>query len=208
MKERPILFSGEMVKAILEGRKTQTRRVVKPQYENQLKQLPGFGDKWQHPIGQLVEVVNEKCPFGKVGDRLWVRESFAYLKPNSNDPSSSDKVHTIAYKATDKSPDEVKWKPSIHMPRAVSRLTLEVIGVRVERLQDISEEDAIAEGVLNEALPFEKTRWFDYDQGRFNDDIVCGEECFMTLWDSINAKKCPWDSNPWVWVVEFEKVEE
>ena len=187
--EKPILFSGEMVRAILDGRKTQTRRVVKqkhiPFVENILN---GFLDgKWnQRPL-----------PYGKPGDLLWVRETWAH-NPEWTKP---------AYRADWKTPDaaiktmDTKWRPSIFMPRWASRLTLRVLDVRVERVQEISEADAKAEGVNLATWELHHRR---------DDSIslsIAAIEEFKHLWDSINAKRgYSWDSNPWVWVVEFEAV--
>ncbi len=180
MKERPILFSGPMVQAILSGKKTQTRRVVKQKHLPFLANIVGgfLDGKWnQRPL-----------PYGQPGDRLWVRETWA----------QDDEDGTIIYRAEDneavKAWDQARhesglskynWRPSIFMPRLASRLTLEVVSVRVERLQDISEEDAIAEGTL---APF--GGW------------VGG---YQLLWESINGPGS-WDENPWVWVIDFNVV--
>ena len=179
MKERPILFSGAMVRAILAGAKIQTRRVVK---------APG----WSSPGKAGVDF---GCPYGGVGDRLWVRESFSIY----NQPGNPQ----VFYKADSEPGDPLKYKPSIHMPRWASRITLEVTDVRVERLQDICEEDARAEGITDGGC------------------LVCGEhepcgctnptpdarDSFINLWDSINAQRgYSWSSDPWVWVVAFKKI--
>lgn len=163
MKERPILFSGPMVRAILDGRKTQTRRVVKPRQ--------GMLDDW----------TGLPCPYGKPGDRLWVRETCYFEQPHGEviyraDPGSE--------KALDPEFTGLRWRPSIHMPRWASRITLEIVNVRVERLQDIRVDDARAEGVT--------AKW-----------PVHG---FRNLWQSINGFGS-WDANPWVWVVEFRNME-
>lgn len=176
MTERPILFSAPVARAILEGRKTQTRRVVKPQPSR---------------IGVLGPIANERtiaCPFGQPRDRLWVRESFVPRYFDDGKP---------AYKADwdGKCADIVpkpKWKPSIHMPRTLSRITLEVVSVRVERLQDISEDDAKAEGVL---APDDEYGGFDAPH----------RVSFMNIWDSINGPVA-WASNPWVWVMQWQPV--
>ena len=146
-KERPIIFSGPMIRAILEGRKTQTRRIVKP---NCLSKL---------------------SPYGRTGDRLWVRETWGHNPEGPGYVYRSDGDFDMKFHGD-------RWRPSIHMPRWASRITLEVTGVRVERLQDINEEDALAEGV---------------------------EHAFRSLWESINGPGS-WDANPWVWVVEFRRV--
>lgn len=172
MKERPILFKGEMVKAILDGRKTQTRRIAKEFTE-------------QH-AGILKRFPNQKgCRHGEVGDRLWVREAFA-------DTSMLDARHPVTYRADMDVEDDMHardfpWKPSIFMPRAVSRLTLEIVSLRVERLQDITEEDAKAEGV-----PFSMMA----STHRLG---------FQNLWASVNGLKS-WDENPFSWVIEFKRL--
>lgn len=200
MKERPVLFSGPMVRAILEGRKTQTRRVMKPQ---PVGETPFF-DRWARGDWD-----SRPFPYGRPGDHLWVRETWASVYDCPELPCCEDgsgKHRRTIYRATE--PHEIdnfacsfscshdepgcaSWRPSIHMPRWASRLTLEVTGVRVERLQDISEEDARAEGLALEGL------------------ILPGHAagCFSRLWDSINAKRASWASNPWVWVVSFRRVE-
>lgn len=188
VKEHPILFSGAMVRATLEDRKTQTRRVVK---------LPSWSTRnWDdfETDGRTAEVICSNtgcsavicCPYGKVGDRLWVRETWCYFIAGD--------AH-IGYKATDEiCPDAIdRWHPSIHMPRTASRITLEITDIRVERLQEINEQDAIAEGVEP----------FNWDDGQSLRPIPA----FAKLWDSINAEKHPWSSNPYVWAVSFRKLE-
>ena len=228
-KERPILFSGSMIRAILENRKCQTRRVVK---------LAGIdfrgcgGDKgtdWNDPSswGFEDEDGNEwalaahplvdhviPCPHGVPGDTLWVRESFSawfqcihwYNYKGIRDDLAASNVF---YRATHHYPDDdQKWVPSIFMPRWASRITLEITGVRVERVQEISEADAHAEGcgtMLNEsgnagwsAWPAPPPPWSGYSF----------RNTFRHLWDTINAKRgYGWDANPWVWVVEFRRME-
>lgn len=200
-KERPILFSGEMVRAILEGRKTQTRRIVKPQLpENYIPIGSGYvgadcyWTTFDDPSSDDADLITVHCPYGKVGDRLWVREAIS--KPFPLDVKSQN--FTGFYRATE--PErKVQWTPSIHMPRWASRIALEVTGVRVERLQDITEEDAKAE-VASERPAHGKIvgnlgragHW-QFRQG------------FRELWDEINGKRASWGSNPWVWVVEFKK---
>ena len=136
MTERPILFSGPMVRAILEGRKTMTRRVIKLQ--------PTGAADVQYRVAAAVTMPvsgrQQVCPYGRVGDHLWVRETWA---PHAWPPTGP----SYQYAADDQYPAPERWRPSIHMPRAASRITLEVLNVRVERLHDISEEDAKAEGV-------------------------------------------------------------
>lgn len=233
MKERPILFSGPMVNAILEGRKTQTRRIIKPQPVKKpesalehgdviidaimgnnedtdlfkLKESKGHGKK----RAGLLNAYPYHCPHGNVGDRLWVRETWAHYQPVLNyvRPSGAT-INEIsdgcaAYRAdgyTDiedlrttlkmnhgLSCDAIeingnKWRPSIHMPRWASRINLEITDIRVERVQEISEADAMAEGI-----PVGLCRiWF------------------KRLWNSINGPDA-WERNDWVWVVGFKGIE-
>lgn len=206
-KERPILFSGPMVRAILEGRKTQTRRVVKPQppascyYDingNQNKaccmfdapDLPG-GVGFCPPTAKSSDHLLP-CPYGGPGDRLWVRETWFDNGADWNGCSDKTPARCV-FRAdgefSDHFPEDymhAKWSPSIHMPRWASRITLEVKAVRVERLNDISEDDAIAEGV--EPSPMCDAR-----------------DRFCNLWVSVYGDGS-FDANPWVWVVEFERV--
>jgi len=171
MKERPILFSAPMVRAILEGRKTQTRRVVKNKYSHD----------WRR-----------KCPYGQRGDMLWVRETW------SETPEGD-----IVYRATDPAWDNegtgLKWKPSIHMPRWARRITLEITDVYVERLREISEADAFADGVDSMRYAFTRK---DLPTTLFPQS---SKAQFKVLWESINGAGS-WDANPWVWVISFEKA--
>lgn len=208
MNEKQILFSGEMVRAILDGRKTQTRRVIKPQTEHGITMCHWSDSGWAIADAPN-EFGNQACtckrvsaPYGNAGDLLWVRETWQYAESSGYDSPSDNRQETwqadwpspIWYRATDAGEVDCKWRPSIFMPRWASRLTLRVTAVRVERVQEISEADAKAEGV---------TAWCDTKDGK-----VYQPE-FRMLWDSINAKRgYSWDSNPWVWVVEFERVTE
>lgn len=199
MKERPILFSGPMVRAILEGRKTQTRRVVKPQPHPDAT-LQGIiprpnADRACASFAHVDErgvhshSLKVQCPFGRGGDRLWVRETWApcsVFEPSEETGS----IHRAGPWRNGLEPS-VKWRPSIHMPRWASRITLEITDVRVERLQDISEADAKAEGV-NESIVLPG------DRGSF-------VASFGYLWESIHGAGS-WCVNPWVWVIEFERV--
>lgn len=206
MKERPILFNGEMIRAILAGTKTQTRRIAKPP-------TGAVNPEWFWEINPAHrENAGLLCPYGVPGDRLWVRETWKAL--GDIEPCACKcPAPEVLYAATDaKKWMETglgNWKPSIFMPRWASRLTLEVTAVRVERVQQITDADAIAEGVgagfqMNAGYP---------DYGAVNADGVCtitmdtAAASFGTLWDSINAKRgFGWDVNPWVWVVEFKRV--
>ena len=193
MKERPILFSAPMVRAILAGTKTQTRRGVK----GFLPCRPEFNEErglWEIYNGDSV-AATLRCPYGQPGDRLWVREAFMHEPADycwEASVSIPCRPASTVYRADfhESQPGE-GWKPSIHMPRNLSRITLEVTAVRVERLQDISATDAIAEGL--------STRLREHD-------AVCHLlDQYRDLWESINGPES-WDANPWVWVVEFKRV--
>ena len=195
MKERPIIFSGPMVRAILEGRKTQTRRVVKPQHDCSFDGLAPareyLGRKHFGSWGAYFGWAFVPCPYGPAGTRLWVRETH-YVERAGHDGETG----FILYKASE--PDMIvsRWRPSIHMPRWASRILLEVEDVRLERVQDISDLDALAEGIQ----VIGRTEVNDLSRGKFR-------HAFRALWDSINAKRGHgWDKNPWVWVVQFRVV--
>ncbi len=179
-KERPILFSGAMVRAILDVRKTQTRRVMSERHRYQF--IEDCGDL-------------ALCPYGQSGDRLWVRETWA--QPVALDPGPT--VYRADYPACVPAGFEnippvaaITWKPSIHMPRALSRIRLEIVGTRVERLNDCSERDAEAEGVFP----------------MFPDEVrgASHVHAYSRLWDDINGAGA-WAANPWVWVVEFRRIQ-
>lgn len=199
MKERPILFSGPMVRAILEGQKTQTRRIVKlPSWSTQMWEHSGPYEDDPSSIEVISRVsgctVEYKCPYGQPGDRLWVRETWA----NNEWPIG----HPYEYKATakeDGSPEEGPWKPSIHMPRKASRILLEITDIRVEQLLMISESDAIAEGI---------EKWPDGNYkayGKYPGKYYNARNSFLSLWDSINGKDAN-SLNPWVWVITFKRI--
>jgi hypothetical protein len=233
IKERPILFSAPMVRAIMEGRKTVTRRAVKGfQIPTEDKAIPvGDRQRWS-AIGQRdprygfcvfgsteAECAKEleeyaPCPYGRRGDRLWVRETFIDLHgtgvEHRADPDGP--LQRYAY-AADYRPgshsDEarkdfgLKHKPSIHMPRAACRILLEITDVRVERLKDISEEQALAEGVRPYPDHAEFGEWYHVE----GIETYSAEPSmsFELLWSSINGCDS-WNANPWVWVVEFKRV--
>ena len=226
MKERPILFSTEMVKAILEGRKTQTRRIVR-------KQPHGAGEWVRQLASWLFPNVNPyiklKCPYGQPGDRLWVRETWRIVGWRDGEPFdiefkdggkkrdvylNESRAEDYAIECTDqclaaglKTDNDdnfirpeggypTKWRPSIFMPREASRILLGVVDVRVERLRDITEEDVIAEGI---SLP-------NYAELAIK-DVQYPEPSviYADLWESINGKGS-WDKNPWVWVITFKSL--
>ena len=208
MKERPILFSGPMVKAILEGRKTQTRRVITPQ--PMLDKV--FGPEMYEPVaydrhGEMIPgeeiygVYDDsgewgvRCPYGQPGDRLWVRETFCTPEANDYviyraDWSEEDALNSDAMRK--RYPDFAnefpngRWKPSIHMPRKFCRLLLDVKAVQVQRLGDMACADAGKEGFGFGSTAYRR---------------------FQKTWDSLNEKRgYGWDTNPWVWVIEFQTV--
>ena len=223
MTERPILFNTEMVNAILEGRKTQTRRVLNNTHPVVTGFVPNGERGYWKGTAKSEQVIQQyittfpftiKCPFGMVGDRLWVRETFAPVnlygeialayKADSDvirvveNESFQDDDGTINYDdprlekysfaawADDLlEGKEGNWKPSIHMPRWVSRILLEITNVHVEQLQDISESDCLKEGVGSPILR------------------DCKKPKFMQLWESINGTGS-WNKNPWVWVIDFK----
>ncbi len=189
LNKRGIIFTGESVRGILSGAKTQTRRVIKwrKDLENGswIKSIhvdgggnwiawssdePGLADftKRAYPKGE-----GFICPYGKIGDHLWVRETWAH------------RISGIAYRADDNL-SGIKWKSPIFMPRIYSRITLEITDVRVERLKEITERDARAEGYLD--CPLDPLQWF------------------QRAWHQINGKKFPWESNCWLWVIEFRRI--
>jgi len=253
MKHRPILFNGEMVLAILDGRKSQTRRIIKPQPEGSnpivvFARTEQTATHWRSLVNGNCEETARiyQCPYGQPGDRLWVRESWRIGAWDEDDgtiaidycdgprrewlPIPDDDgekfnrywiscCDELARKRIDPGTDgryhwepgqsPLRWRPSIHMPRWASRITLEIVSVRVERLQDISETDAMAEGIDMES---------DHASLCINiEDRICGPgdsdlfkgsailTVWRKLWRDINGWES-WDANPWVWVIEFQKV--
>lgn len=206
VKERPILFSGPMVRAILDGRKTQTRRVVKlPKYATPENAVPwsfaqenairAFTQEYGgqsllcNLIGDL-GVHNQLCPYGQPGDRLWVRETFFETRNVSRD--SHKRKRGAVYRADEGVKfgrfDNATWRSPIHMPRWASRLTMEITEVSVQRVQEIGVDDARAEGV-------------DHDTSETSDGP---RAIYRRLWDALNAKRgYSWESNPWVWALSF-----
>lgn len=214
MKERPILFSGEMVRALLDGKKTQTRRVIvvdrvfsvlRPFYDGRFDDRGNFHYRVRQNMDGMIglrdpHIAEQWCPHGQPGDRLWVRESWAArLDQDHLSPIQLPHGMTVGYWADGPSKccntgcagTAGRVRASMHMPRWASRILLEITSVRVERVQDIGEDDAEAEGVEFNGRP----DWAGYRQG------------FRQLWDSINAARgFGWDVNPWVWCVSFKKL--
>jgi hypothetical protein len=212
IKERPILFSAPMVRAILEGRKSVTRRAMKVQPVLNGKFWQVYGAGWSDGVTSVPAVtghsLSTKCPYGKPGDRLWVRETWycdhfevmrgPYLKPDDLDIGEARDDGTLVYAADGLTPYEAYqpiWKPSIHMPRWACRILLEITDVRVERLQDISRADIRAEGLQ---CPPELAS--DDVSPNYRDWYPAA---WRELWESTGGS---WDANPWVWVVEFKRV--
>lgn len=204
MKEKPILFSGPMVNAILDGRKTQTRRVVNAKRHPNLEVSDDGEPIYMHSsdcrgycdyaCGK--KVLEQWTPYGVVGDRLWVRETWTSDGADIQRVLMAQRKIPIRclYRANPADAKRVgttfKWTPSIHMPRWASRITLEIIELRAERLQNISDTDSVSEGIPNGAY------------------AINPRESFRSLWDDINSQRgFGWDANPWVWVIEFKKVQ-
>lgn len=240
VKERPILFKGDMVRAIMEGGKTQTRRVVKPQPEDN-----GTG-RWSYIVsstdkasedcfefsiqdpsgnkhtnrGRERATFSKRSPFGQPGDHLWVREAWAHDAPTLEDcrrrheDISGGLLGYGPYYLADVKADgfdndgtwrgDLTWRPSIHMPRWASRILLEVVSVRVERLQEITAEGITSEGVKTLGEEMWGRRWFVGAPGKAFTDA---QAAFRNTWDSLAAPGFNWADNPWVWAVEFKRVE-
>ena len=217
MTERPILFSAPMVRAILEGRKTQTRRALKKQPPVSTVEV----GTWHHPDprpyfyasdgGSILDWCRP-CPYGAPGERLWVRETFCPIYPqdpqyNGGRPIEYD--YRATYKHGDRSGDlfglKKAWKPSIHMPRQASRITLEITDVRVQRLQNISEADAQSEGIFQIGIFEGEPLWWYRDEREPNCGMQSPHSAFINLWDSINGSASV-RANPWVWAITFKVV--
>lgn len=238
MKERPILMNAEMVRAVLDGRKTQTRRPVNAwrfDHVDLSGAVPELRGKYQFlRLKDGGEFGPVTAVFGATGDRLWVREAWQEffddeimpLRPRGprgrlGSPSTPDRLSYVFYRADGPVPVQpplgrANWRPSIHMPRWASRITLEITGVRVERIQDITEDDARAEGVAFDS-GWEEQCGEGYTSGegfldyRSKDDAFScrtAADSYRTLWDSLyGGDHRAWAANPWVWVVEFRRIE-
>ncbi|QKY11641.1 hypothetical protein [Janthinobacterium lividum] len=237
MRDHPIIFTGPMVRALLDGSKTQTRRVVKLQrlagshFEGGAAgvEFDGFRvprDCGLAPARFSAEVVGGgaylseevHCPYGQPGDRIWVRETFGYVSPDEHQRPHSE--CNIEYRAdlepdcTDRpcswpvgecagDPARPRWRPSIHMPRAASRILLEIVSVRVERLQDISDADIVAEGIDMDALAEAQDRYDAIAKNGNASGRLTLRTAWRDLWESTGGD---WHSNPWLWVIEFKRV--
>jgi hypothetical protein len=211
VKERPILFKGEMVNAILAGHKTQTRRIVKPtcsvqtfydylpndEYPYYMRRKDAVWDSFK----TMEKLAKKYCPYGTVGDRLWVRETWGQYILDIGDVRQerryvyrADEMDTPSDNGCD-----TPWRPSIFMPRHASRITLEIADVRVQRLQDITEADILAEGVtVDLAAKMTGTPW---------SDLPTLHHAWAALWDYINYEKAPYESNPYVWALTFKRID-
>lgn len=228
-KARPMLFSGPLVRAILAGQKTVTRRLVKEPRWARPGTFEAEGDTLVAVSKKTGCLATVACRYGAPGDRLWVRETFAAY---SIAPRTGVETHWrrmtpeqrrtwarsgVRYRATPEAGLRVKdetWIPAIHMPRGVSRVTLEIASVRAERLHALTEQDAAAEGTehywnaLDERAARQfGNRWTEYARRYgYEKHAPDWRGAFAALWDAINGKRAPWASNPWVWRVEFKRV--
>ena len=224
MNERPILFSSSMVLALLAGTKTQTRRIVKGTVED-VRNPEWYGERrlvhslrCQRPFCETVDDYALACggydceadgrtdrsPYGSSGDRLWVKETHAIVPRTAywhdlSIPHVEREHEWAIYRANWERTAPSRWRPSIHMPRWASRLTLEITGVRVERLQGITQADARAEGVVDTSGAWE------IDGPLTDSDRAGPRGAYEALWESINGEGS-WDANPWVWKITFKRV--
>ena len=200
MKERGMIFNGEMVRAILDGRKTQTRRIMAPQPADDIErgifpnpEVIGWKSSRRHKHGSTTA---HFCHYGKPGDRIWVRETWNKYGGLLTYRADHDWIDDMRKETV----CTAKWVPSIHMPRWASRILLEITDVRVERLNAISQEDAQAEGM---ELTGWRPTYSDPDSGG---EVVTPYDNFAELWSSIYGEES-WNANPWVWVISFKRVE-
>jgi len=242
LKERPIIMGAESVRAILEERKTQTRRVIDPRRYNiggwdmpvSKSDIEAGYPVYQDNNGDFHSVV-ERCPYGKVGDRLWVRETvfFETFHQQSDEELERDgfnpNIGVWVYRADNHDYPTItaNWTSPMFMPREASRITLEITDIRVERVQDITEEDAIAEGVISDdeyayragednLFPCPRCEGYQVHDAFGHDYGITEVNCthcntlkkrYRIIWDSLNAKRgYPWERNPWVWVVTFKVI--
>ena len=218
MKERPILFSAEMVRAVLDGRKTQTRRVVKPQPPagyNRVSEYvfdPTLSARFEND-GSPLGMWTKRSPYGQPGDRLWVRERFGAYR-NGHPTTIKDATYAVladgsqmwadgTYFPFSDTPkpqamEHIVWRPSIFMPRWASRITLEVTEVRVERVQEITWREVLTEGVMPCGENYAATKGG-------TEQLIAD---FGSLWNKINGKRpgCSWGDNPWIWCVGFKRI--
>ncbi|KTB50162.1 ASCH domain-containing protein [Klebsiella quasipneumoniae] len=214
MKERGMIFNREMVRAILDGRKTQTRRIMKPQPEpcprgghwwpsNVFKTMLHVEEEMQNGKGGWGGLVGDSCPFGDLGDRIWVRETWAEAGASAPDLKlyrANYPEHVPSIYENVPPTEEIRWTPSIHIPRWASRILLEITDVRVEQLNAISQEDAQAEGM---ELTGWRPTYSDPDSGG---EVMTPYDNFAELRSSIYGEES-WNANPWVWVIEFKRIE-
>ncbi|WP_431355064.1 hypothetical protein [Klebsiella pneumoniae] len=211
MSERGMIFNAEMVRALLDGRKTQTRRPIKwkqTRFTEIGEREDGSKWLWSDDAEHACDFWHP-CPFGAVGDRIWVRETFCTVDDTQYgggkwvDYRATPKFeasHPAGWDCAPNDAEALKWRPSIHMPRWASRILLEITDVRVERLNAISQEDAQAEGM---ELTGWRPTYSDPDSGG---EVLTPYDNFAQLWESIYGEES-WKANPWVWVIEFKRVE-
>ncbi|HBT6229137.1 TPA: hypothetical protein MNL20_004581 [Klebsiella pneumoniae] len=211
ISERGMIFNAEMVRALLDGRKTQTRRPIKWK-QTRFTEIGEREDGSKWPWSEDAEHACDfwhPCPFGAVGDRIWVRETFCTVDDTQYgggkwvDYRATPKFeasHPAGWDCAPNDAEALKWRPSIHMPRWASRILLEITDVRVERLNAISQEDAQAEGM---ELTGWRPTYSDPDSGG---EVLTPYDNFAQLWESIYGEES-WKANPWVWVIEFKRVE-
>lgn len=207
IKERPILMCGPMVRATLVDIKTQTRRLVKPQ-PNWVWSKPPVGVEGGRWVSHGC-VSDLRCPHGSAGDHLWVKETWQHEDGSCDDHKCGQPTH-IFYKATESYPESMKWRSSIYMPRWASRITIEITSVRVQRVQEISEEDARAEGIREVTKDGVVKKYCVYDMGD-RSSVPWAEmprtavEAYRALWETINGEGS-WAKNPWVWILGFRRI--
>jgi hypothetical protein len=222
VKERPIIFSAPMVRAILDGTKTVTRRVVTPQPHRVDEKRINCAEPGDRPIvvtqpagwewrslyaaddgGHFASGLAMQSPYGLAGDRLWVKETFTHITGNGIRVHFHADGEPIGHdgKVLDTRPGTRRWMPSIFMPRKISRILLEVVSVRAERLHDITEDDARREGV--ERHDDDGVTYY----GPLNRGHACAKIAFERIWDEINGERAAWSTNPWVWRVEFKRLD-